>query len=415
LNRRLAGSIFAVAAALMLAPHSPIRAQQSPLLSYTNNNGWLQATLSTRVEFDLYAPQSAAPWLIPETTTFVAPRASAFGEVFAGKSIYALTEIRVDRGEVPAARPMQLRIEQLFLRYSAGPALELQGGKFVSPFGGYPQRHANVGEAFIRPPLPYDWPTLVTPGIVPESNNEFIAWKDDPSFFRSVGVPPVWAVPYQVGAMAFGAHRGLSYRIAVMNSAPSSVPAEWNSIRNVVRRPSFVGALGLQITPDLRTGISVNHGPYMREDLASGAAYPAGEYADEFTQTLAGFDATYAREHVELHGEYLFDRWYVPNVIDRPTDYSFYVESKVKFSPGFFVAGRVAQMRFNRVTRSPDNIQTAQETESLWDYPTSRIELGTGYRLTTALSMRAQYQWNIHQRPRDLDDDLLSVQLRFDR
>jgi hypothetical protein len=411
-----AGLVFAAAACIGRAASAC--AQETPLAHYSNSSGSLQATLATRFDLDFFAPQRSPAWLIPETSAFLAPRASAFGEAFAGNSWYALTELRLDRGETPRAGSIEARVEQLFLRYSVSPALELQAGKFVTPFGNYPQRHSDPDEAFIRPPMPYDWPTLVTPDVVPSSNDVFISWKDRPELFRPDGVPPVWGVPYQVGAMVFGTHRSASYRLAVMNSAPSSVPSEWNSIRNVARRPSFVGSLGLQITPDLRTGVSFDYGPYMQEKLAFGS-YPEGESADEFTQTLLGAEATYAREHLEIHGEFFYDEWYVPNVIDRPTDYSYYVESKLKLSPGLFIAARAAQIRFNRL-QSPRFAERdplgdpPPSPKLLWDYPCSRLELGAGYHFTSALTIRGQYQWTLQDRPRDLPDNLFSLQLRYD-
>ena len=261
---RAVASALALLAALA-APQAA-RAQGLPTLqelgvSWSSPGGTFQVTPSGRIDLEGYVPGDVSRSLIESTDPFVAGRASLFLDLFAGKRVYGLVEGRLDRGEAPQDRPVQARIEQAYVRLTPIPAanLSLQAGKFVSPFGNYPQRHHTSGDPFIRPPLSYDYRTMVAPGWAPLRPSGFAGWKDAPQIFRPIGAPPVWGAPYQVGAMVMGAFKGLGFRVAMMNSAPSSEPEEWNRIRQNYRY-SFVAHAALQVTPELKVGVSYDKG-----------------------------------------------------------------------------------------------------------------------------------------------------------
>ncbi|MBV9110329.1 MAG: HAMP domain-containing protein [Gemmatimonadetes bacterium] len=386
---------------------APARAQELPSLqelgvSWTSPNGFLQITPSGRLDIEGYAPGEYPAWLIPTTHAFVAPRGSLFVDVFAGQQVYGTVELRADRGEAPADRPLEARIEQAYLRVSPIPKVNLavQAGKFVSPFGAWTQRHASrEEEPFIRPPLPYDYRTMICAGFAPGSAAGFLTWKDKPAFFRPMGAPVVWNAPYQVGAMLTGGWRAIGFRAAAMNSAPSSEPSEWNSIGAGKHGPSYVAHAGVQVMPELRLGVSWDRGSYL-QDTQIGAPVP--ESLKHYTQTLWGFDAAFARGPVEAKGELLLDSWEVPNVADYPKDVSFYAETKVKLTPGLFAAARYSGIRFNHISNG------AGATE-LWDYPVDRVQLGAGYRLGRNTEVRAEYMINSTSAPPAGNDNLFSV------
>jgi class 3 adenylate cyclase len=402
------GAATAVALALLAAAH-PLAAQNLPTLQdlgvgWQSANGVWQVTPSGRLELEGYLPGDAPPWLIPSTRAFVAPRASLLVDVFAGQRVSALLEARADRGEAPADRPLQVRIEQAYLRASPIPGVDawVQAGKFLSPFGGWTQRHASLAaDPFIRPPLPYDYRTMICANFLPAAAAGFVTWKDAPAFFRPMGAPPVWDAPYQVGAMAAAGWKRISARVAVMNSAPSSEPHEWNALGAGDHGPSYVARAELQIVPELRVGASYDRGSYLI-DHPGGAAVPAGESVSHFLQDLWGFEAAFARGPVEARGELILDTWDVPNVADYPKDVSFYGEAKVKLSPGVFVAARYSGIRFNRI----DN---GSGTKVRWDYPIDRVQLAAGYRLSRTTEVRAEYLLNSTDAPPHANDDLFSI------
>jgi len=130
-----AGAATAVLLALLAAVH-PLGAQNLPTLQdlgigWQSADGAWQVTPSGRLDLEGYVPGDAPPWLIPTTHAFVAPRASLSVDVFAGQRVSALVEVRADRGEAPADRPLEVRIEQAFLRVSpiAGVDAWAQAGK----------------------------------------------------------------------------------------------------------------------------------------------------------------------------------------------------------------------------------------------------------------------------------------------
>jgi class 3 adenylate cyclase len=402
------GAATAAALALLVAS-SPLHAQQLPTLrdlgvGWSSADGSWQVTPSGRLDLEGYVPGDAPAWLIPTTHAFVAPRASLGVDVFAGQRANALVELRADRGEAPADRPLQVRVEQAWLRLSplAGHDVSLQAGKFVTPFGGWPQRHASLSaDPFIRPPLSYDYRTMICGNFLPASSAGFVTWKDAPDFFRPMGAPPVWNAPYQVGAMVAGGWKGFNGRAAVMNSAPSSEPGEWSSLGTGKHGPSYVAHLGVQLVPELSVGASYDRGGYLI-DTPGGAPLPAGQAIDHYFQALWGFEAAFARGPVEARAELVLDSWDVPNVTEYPRDISWYGEAKVKLSPGLFAAARYSGIRFNRLDDGAGN-------DVPWDYPVDRVQLAAGYRLSRTTEVRAEYMLNSTDAPPHVGDDLFSV------
>lgn len=399
-----------LAAALALGGAAPVHAQNLPTLEelgigWTSPDGSLQVTPSGRVEVEGFVPGDQYRGLIDAHDAFANLRASLFVDVFAGQRVFGSVELRADRGEAPADRPLRGRVEQAYLRVTplASANLSLQAGKFVSPFGGWPQRHASLAqEAFIRPPLPYDYRTVVSTTAITAGPAGFQTWKDRPEMFRPLGAPPVWAAPYQVGAMVAGGWKALSARAAVMNSAPSSEPREWNTIGAGEHGPSYIAHAEVKVLPELRLGVSYDRGSYL-QDQTTLNPLPAGEGVDHFKQVLWGFEGTFARGPVEARGELLLDTWDVPNLpAPYPRDVSFYLESKVKLTAGLFAAARYSGIRFDRIDDGAGG-------QARWDYPVDRLQLAAGYRLGRSTEIRAEYMLNSTDAPPAGSDDLFAV------
>ncbi|HEX9939637.1 MAG TPA: adenylate/guanylate cyclase domain-containing protein [Longimicrobium sp.] len=405
-----AGGILLAAGLALGGAAAPLAAQNLPTfeelgIAWSSRDGFLQVTPSGRIEVEGYLPGDVPRGLVEETDPFANLRASLFVDVFAGRALYGSVELRADRGEAAGDRPLRGRIEQAYLRVTPlrSANLSLQAGKFVSPFGGWPQRHASLAqEPFIQPPLPYDYRTVVSSTAIPGRAAGFLTWKDRPDEFRHLGAPPVWAAPYQVGAMVAGGWKAFTARAAVMNSAPSSEPEEWNAFGAGEHGPSYVAHVGLRVLPELRLGVSYDRGSYLQDETTL-SPLPAGVPRSHYFQELWGFEATFARGPVEARGEVLVDTWDVPNVVpDYPRDVSFYLESKVKLTPGLFAAARYSGIRFDRI----DNGSGAQER---WDYPVDRLQLAAGYRLGRSTELRAEYMLNWTAAPPQGRDDLFAA------
>lgn len=222
---------------------------------------------------------------MPESDAFVAPRARLFLDAFAGERVYGSMELRLDRGETPAPGSLDARIEQVFARVRPTSApVELQLGRFASPFGAYATRHHTPADVFVRPPLSYDGRTVLQARVVPPNATGLLTWKNRPDEFRATGAPPTWNVPYQWGAMALVRAGPLDGRVAWMNGVPSSAPESWAWDPDRFEHGALVVGATWAATPELRVGGSWTRGPYL-EPLLRGAL-PAGAELHDFDQEL---------------------------------------------------------------------------------------------------------------------------------
>jgi hypothetical protein len=375
----------------------------SPGWHYISKGGGFQVDIGGRLELSGYLPQSSPSYLIEETDPFFSGRLSLFADIFLGSRLYGLVEFRADRGEVPGGGPIKTRVQQAFLRYTflSSRRLHLQVGKFVSPFGDYSQRHHTAADPFIRPPLLHEYRTMICPGFAPRFNDGFIRWKDDPDRFRPIGAPIIWATPYQPGIMLFGSIGKFDFRVAAVNSAPSSDPVQWDPDFNQGWNYSIVAHVGWRFSPELTVGFSFDHGPYSLESIKD--MLPQGAGINDYYQEMLGVNATYTRGKIAVRMELIFDTWEVPNVIDYPRDISYYLEVKYKFLPGLFGALRYNGIYFNKIS------YTNGEKDK-WDYDVQRWQLGVGYAFSRRLEVRAEYMINRTVGPYDPGDNLFALQ-----
>lgn len=389
-----AARALAGAAAVALAGAAPLAAQQGegglPTLrglglSWMSASGAWQLDLSGQLDVEAYAPGAEPAWLIGETEPFLAGRARLFADLFAGERVYGLLELRADRGEAPAAVPLQARVEQAFLRVTPLTRLPLavQVGKFVTPFGAYPQRHHTQADPFIRGPLPYEWRTMVVPTIVPPGTERFVTWKDEPEVFRALGAPPVWGVPYQWGAMLLGWHGGIDVRAAVISAAPSSEPEAWGWDTERFRHPVWAAGAGWHAAPELRIGASWVRGPYIDRIVEN--QLPGRWERHDYLQEMWGLEGAWARGRIIVRGEAIADRWEVPNVSRDAWDISYYLEGEVALAPGLHAAARWAAIHFNELPLEGGGKEP-------WDHAVQRVQLGGGYRFLPNAGLKAEVQ-----------------------
>jgi class 3 adenylate cyclase len=398
-------TVLAVVAGLLcVAPRAQAQRVPDPPtlvergLVYSSPGGFLEVVPSGRLDLELFVPQEEPAWLIPARRSFVAGRGRLLLDVFAGERFYGLAELQLDRGEAPADQRVEARLRQAFLRFTPERLpVSVQAGTFVTPFGGYAQRHHTEADPLIRPPLLYDHRTIISSSEAPGASDAFLGWKDGvPREFRSGGAPVIWGTPYQAGALLFGTAGRVSFRLAAMNSAPSSEPEAWAPARDQWRAPSIVGHVAYQFTPATRVGASFNQGPFLEIPSPYGGVY-------RYDQTLVGVEAAFSLGLTEARAEFVWDRWQVPNVLEDPVDVSYYVELKRKLAAGLFAAARYGAIHFNEIARSDGGSEA-------WDHDVRRLQLGAGYRLNRAFELRGEYMWNRQAGPAPPRNDLLSFQ-----
>ena len=397
----------AVASLALLLLASPATAQDGvrslPTLEslgvgpWMNESGSVQFGLSGRADLDAYRTGDDPTELLGETGTYIAPRVRLFGDLFVGDDWFATAEARLDRGPSESTDGYEVRIEQAYLRWSPLEIAALQLGRFASPFGTYPSRHHTAGDWFIRPPLMYEYRTVVLADRVPATTDAWMTWKDDPSR-RAVGAPPVWGAPYQWGSMAFGVLRDLSWRVAYMNSAPASGPDQWDELD--FERGNLVAAIGYRFAPWVRTEVSYSNGSFLGRDLTP-EQNPTVHGPGWFAQQIFSGEVLFELAHTQVRAEALHDTWVYAE--EDAIDISWSVEARQELFQDWFVAGRLGQIRFSDVETTAG--------DQPWDYNVQRVQVAGGYRLASNAEVRAEYLTQATDGPVDPDDDVLALQL----
>lgn len=398
----LVATLVAVGTALVAA--APASAQWPTLrdagIGYLSGGGTFQVDLSGQLDLETFYflnDQEDLSGLAVGHQTLFAPRLRLFLDTFLGDHLYGLVEWRVDRGEAPTADYWGARIEQAYVRLgSRSGAVSVQGGIFPSPFGSYSQRHLTLGDPFIRPPLLYDYRTVISRSWSPPGADWFSQWKMSPEEWRADGAPPVWCVPYQWGAMTTFALGPLSFRFAGMNSAPSSEPSDWYEL-DVVEKISWIGGVQAKIGPELTLGVSYDNGPFVGNDVPNSGG---GPYADTYDQELWSADASFVRGPLVLRAEYMHDAWDVPNVEDRAIDRGYSIEAQIDVAAGWSTAVRMGGIDFRPLGTTGD-----------WDWDVTRLEAALGYRIAVNAGVMATFGSTWQDGPLDPDDDLAGVRL----
>lgn len=346
-------------------------------------------------------------------------RLRVFADIFLGDHVYSLLEVRSDRGHAPTDGDVDVRVEQAFLRLvTTSGAFGVQAGRFASPFGSYAQRHLTTVDPFLRPPLAYDYRTVMSRTMVPRDASILLEWKDVAQFFRKPGAPPVWDVPYQWGAMMFGRVGPVDLRVAAMNSAPSSDPEAWGFAWDRFEDPSWVVAARTRLSASLDVGFSYNRGPWM-EELTGGTIQPppnAPPGADppsfrDFDQEILSGDFTFARGPVMLRVEAMLDRWEVPNVDMRPTERLYNVEAQWDLAAGFYVGARAGYIDFRPLDDGLGAASTLPNGEADWDHDVYRYDGSLGYRLARNAGVVLSAYRQIQDEAVDGDTHLFGLRL----
>lgn len=294
------------------------------------------------------------------------------------------------------------RFEQYWLRFKAPalPEAAFQVGKFSPPIGNFIPRHAPRKNPLTTWPLPYDHVTSLT--SLANDALSLVGTRDAPDV--KDWYVPIWQAVYTQGFMGFGSLGDLGYAVAVMNSAPATLPFEWD---RELGNPRFTNVyLHATAVLDITTkvGATFSWGPYEKRDFA-GTPGPGAASGDpeDFRQTLVGVEAEFMTGHLEMYGEFFWTR--LETDLAGSLDlWTWYVEAKYVFTPSVFGAARIAQMYFF------DARDAAGEAHP-WDRDATRFELGGGYLFTANFFLKATAQFNVHRGGREPSDHMLMVQV----
>jgi|GEM_PF-1921254 hypothetical protein len=292
-------------------------------------------------------------------------------------------------------------VVQGYLRYSPHLAwdLNIQLGKFGSPFGEFLTRNYSNENPLIGFPLIYTHRTPVNADYLPSDPDELLSYRgrgQSAGFYafdnRGAWLPLV-NFAYPTGVMAFGNPGRLDYRFALVNSSLSN-PL---NLGTPGQRLQWIGGGGISCFPGLHLGASYAEGPYLNASVNHSIG--SGQSINDFDQKTLGFDLQYTLHHLEIYAELVFNRFSIPNIHEPFGATGYYLEVKRTWTPRIFTAVRWNQIYFDRFR---DGFAPGQGPRV--DYNVESLELGFGYRFTESLLAKFAYQYNrtlSDQVPRD--------------
>ncbi len=372
-------------------------------LHYQSPGGFIRSDLSGLVDLEGYFVDHRPPGTIFSSADLFNPRLSLFLDTHFGEQFYSLVQFRADRGFDPGAKPDgDARFDEYLLRWTpwTDGRLNLQAGKFATVFGKWVQRHDSWQSPFITAPLAYENVTVITDQAAPGTPAAFLARRTLPDQ-KTKWLPIIWGPAYTSGASVFGQLEKFDYAFEFKNASISARPTAWDAQNVSWEHPTVSARLAHTPNAAWNYGVSASHGAYLLP--AAEATLPAGRGLGSYQQTTIGTDVSWSHHAWQVWGEAIVARYQVPNVGNADT-FTYFIETKYKFTPNFFAAVRWNQQFFDTV---PDGAGGTQH----WDRNISRVDTALGYRFTRHLQGKLQYSYTHENGPIQQGEQLLAAQM----
>lgn len=360
-------------------------------LSFETADGNYHLDILPSLEAVLWSGDTPAPALLGETDqNFFAPRFSLAMDASAGGHLFLHATTRVDRGFDPGAEADgQVRLDIVTLRWRVfdDPSLNFQFGKFPTAFGAWPGQSDFFNDPFLLAPLPYSQiigiNTLnlaaMSPAAISARANGTAAAVSTLS--KDAWASTIWGPSYGTGVRVFGLTEHVDYALEIKGTALSSHPDSWSEVD--FSNPSLTGRFGYRPDAAWAFGISASRGPWL-EDGAMGSL-PAGVDQNDLIQNTLGLDVRWAHHQLILSGEIVLSEFETPAAGDLRTA-SWFVQARWKVSPGFWLSTRFGQVIANDATG-------ATGSDVSWQPDIWRAEIGSGWRITSNLLLKASYSF----------------------
>ncbi len=306
------------------------------------------------------------------------------------------------------------KVIQADLRWqSASERWQVDGGRFLSPFGAFYTRALPQDRLFITPPLGYQYyvnissqvgysPQLAEPATLRIDGN------------RDWGAPHAYFGGYATGLKV--RHRfeqdSAVWDLALVSGAPNvisqflSQPVHPTLITRFHWRPTFFW----------RQGFSGSAGGFMQENTVNDTLASL----TNFRQILLGTDWQVGFGYVEVSGEFFYSWYHVPvfngelnqfQEIDGPqnwlTSWSGYADVRVDLP---FLIGAYAGYRLGYLDFGPG----LPGSEGAWDQRVWRHTVGLGYQITSFVLLKSFYvHQTVKQTAWDLDQWRTSLTVYF--
>ena len=281
----------------------------------------------------------------------------------------------------------------------------VQAGKIPQAFGAFPERWYPFINPLIGNPLMYSYLTSLQARNVPANAGDLLSQRGNgfSSQFGGpgggsphAGMPMIQIFRWGAGGIGYGSVGPFEYRGGLTAGSVSN-PLQVDDNGGT----QILGGARFRPSPAVNAGFSASHGPYLA-DLSEGAL--GGRPRDSYHQTAVGSDFHYARGYLLLWGEIGWSRWDSPNV-DEPLDAtSAFVESRYRLLPGLYAAARLDRLTFSDVTRRTGSKEP-------WDFPLSRVEIGTGFSWERHVLLKLAGQFNWYDKATDLNENIIVFQI----
>ena len=135
----------------------------------------------------------------------------------------------------------------------------------------------------------------------------------------------------------------------------------------------------------------------------------AGSSIGESRQNVVGTDISYAHGPIELWSEFAWSQYEVPDAkagkaVGNIGAYSYFIESKWKFMPQFWLSGRWNQQLYSNVT-------PAGGSETSWYNNLWRADACLGFKINRFTQFKVQYSYTEEAGNVDPGQNLFAVEL----
>ena len=244
----------------------------------------------------------------------------------------------------------------------AGPALNLQMGKFDMPFGNLEDRRFPTKNFLYGLPLIYEYRTSLPNQVISRVDLLGARGKGTGMRLLDMGI-------YDIGAMVYGDIGMLHYAVAGSDGTISS-SANYQLNQNA----DFNKILRLALTPmmGLTIGASAAMSAYL---IDGGKPLPRDETSDHYQQLIGEADLEFARDMLLFNGEAVYSQWTVPfeNADTKISVIGYYAEAKYTWFPRFYTAARVSGLIFSKLDLGGTNPR--------WDNNVFEVEAGIGVHI----------------------------------
>jgi hypothetical protein len=315
-----------------------------------------------------------------------------------------LAEIRSE--DLNAVKPYAAYVR---IRPWTSQSFDIQVGRIPPVFGAFGRRTYATDTLLIGYPLAYQYLTSLRPDAIPTTVDNLLdmrgrGWRVNypvGELAPGPGIPMVSAFRWDTGVQARWRGDLVEVAGAITNGTLSNPRVADNN-----GGKQLSGRVAVRPLTGLVAGASAATGEWLNREIA--AYLPA--HTPSSSQRSFGADIEYSRDYWLIRSELVWSRWEEPlaataEIVDVDA-LGVWVEGRYRFSPRWFVAGRVDRLGFSNLTSSRGERIT-------WDAPITRIEGNVGYYFQRNLIGKVAVQHNDRDGGRILHRTFVSGQVAY--